>query len=164
MKRITKIALLTAIFLMGIFSQVAAQSTYVHLTITMNDGTEETYDMQSSSYMYFDDGGKLVITEGSEGMVTASYPLADIRKITCDELEGTPEDIDSGVVLFPNPTQNTVTFRNVRGKQNVKVYALDGRLVKSLQVIDNQIVDISDIPSGMYLVNISSNTYKMMKL
>ena len=46
--------------LLGWIFPLAAQSTYVHVTIVLNDGTEATYDMQNSSYMYFEEGVKLV--------------------------------------------------------------------------------------------------------
>lgn len=164
MKRIIKQGLLLAAFIMGMLVGAKAQSTYVHLVITMHDGTEETYDMLNTSYMYFDNGEKLVITETIDGMTMVAYPLADIRKITCQELEGTEENTDLDIAVFPNPTHDKVTFRNVRGKQTVKIYALDGRLMKSFQVTDSQTVDISMLPQGLYLVNVNYKTLKMMKL
>lgn len=164
MKLILKKVALLAALVVGIAFPMAAQSTYVHLVITLNDGTEETYDMLNTSYMYFDNGEKLVITETIDGMTAVTYPLADIRKITCQEVEGTEENTDLNIAVFPNPTHDKVTFRNVRGKQTVKIYALDGRLMKSFQVTDSQTVDISMLPQGLYLVNIDYNTFKMMKL
>lgn len=156
--------LLFVALLLGMVFQMAAQNTYVHVTIFLNDGTEETYDMLNSSYMYFEEGVRLVITEPIDGMTAVSYPLSDIRKITCQELEGTAENLGTDMAFFPNPTHNQVTFRNIRGKQMVKIYALDGCLIKTFQVTDNQTVDISALPAGLYLVNISSNIFKMMKL
>lgn len=143
---------------------MTAQSTYVHVTITLNDGTEATYDMQSTSYMYFEEGMKLVITEGSDGTNVVSYPLADIRKITCEELVGTIENTSADVSLYPNPVHDMLHFRNITGQHIANIYALDGRLIKSFQITGSQSVDISDLPSGMYLVNVSSSTFKMMKL
>ena len=142
---------------------MAAQSTYVHLVITLNDGTEETYDMRSSSYMYFEEGEKLVITESIDGHTMVSYPLSNIRKITCHEIQGTIEDVELGMVLYPNPARDKVTFRNVQGTQTVKIYALDGRLMKTLQVTDGQSIDISYLPTGLYLFNVGNHTFKMMK-
>ena len=36
--------------------------------------------------------------------------------------------------------------------------------MKSFLLIGDQNVDISDLPKGLYLVNVSYNTYKMLKL
>lgn len=163
MKHILKKVALLAALVMGIAFPVAAQSTYVHLVITFNNGTEETYDMLNSSYMYFEAGEKLVITENVDGQTFVSYPLADIRKITCHEIEGTDENVDLGMVLYPNPARDKVTFHNVMGTQILKIYALDGRLMKTLSVTDGQSVDISFLPTGLYLFNVESHTFKMMK-
>lgn len=159
-----KQGLLAIVLLLGLAFQASAQSTYVHLTITMNDGTEETYDMLSSSFMYFENGQNLVITEAADGMTTVTYPLANIRKITCDELVGTSENTDLDVAIYPNPTHNTLTIQNLKGKQLVKIYALDGRMMKSVQVSESQSINVSDLPAGLYLVNVSYHTFKMMKL
>ena len=155
---------LMLLFIFAMVGGMTAQNSYVHVTIFLNDGTEASYDMENTSYMYFEEGVKLVITESSDGTNAVSYPLADIRKITCEEMVGTIENTTMGVSIYPNPVHDKLQIRNVTGNPVVNIYALDGRLVKSLQVTDNQNVDISDLPSGMYLVNISSSTFKMMKL
>lgn len=164
MNPLLKRGLLFAALLVGLAFPMVAQSTYVHVTITLNDGTEATYDMQSTSYMYFEEGVKLVITESSDGTNAVSYPLADIRKITCEEMVGTIENTSVDVSIYPNPVHDVLYFRNVTGKHIANIYALDGQLIKSFQITGSQSVDISDLPSGMYLVNLSSSTFKMMKL
>ena len=159
-----KRGLLFAALLWGLFSPLTAQSTYVHVTIFLNDGSEPAYDMQSSSYMYFEDGVTLVITENSDNMTAVSYPLADIRKITCEEMVGTLENATIDVSLYPNPVRDILHFRNVTGLHTINIYAIDGQKIKSFQITGNQSVDISDLPSGLYLVNDSYNTFKMIKL
>ena len=156
--------MLFAALLLGIILHLSAQSTYVHVTIYLNDGTEATYDMQNSSYMYFEESVKLVITESTDGLSTVSYPLADIRKITCEEFVGTLENATIDVSLYPNPVRDVLHFRNVIGQRTVNIYAIDGQKVKSFQISGSQSIDISDLPSGMYLVNDSHNTFKMIKL
>lgn len=164
MKHPMKRGLLLVALLWGALLQMAAQSTYVHLVITLNDGTEESYDMYGPSYMYFEAGEKLIITETVDGLTYVSYPLADIRKITCHEMEGTPENADLDIALSPNPAHDKLTFRNLQGTHTANIYALDGRLVKTFPVTENQSVDISELPTGLYLVNIGYCTFKMMKL
>ena len=163
MKHILKKSVLLAALVIGMAFPLAAQRTYVHLVITLNDGTEETYDMLSSSYMYFEAGEKLVITESIDGQTMVTYPLANIRKITCNEMEGTEENGGLDMVLYPNPAHDKVTFHNVQGTQTVTIYALDGRLMKTLQITGNQTIDISSLPTGLFLVNIGGKTFKMMK-
>ena len=71
MKHILKKTVLLAALVIGMAFPLTAQRTYVHLVITLNDGTEETYDMLNSSYMYFEAGEKLIITESIE--ISLSY-------------------------------------------------------------------------------------------
>ena len=164
MRHLLKRGLLFVALLMGLAFPLAAQNTYVHVTITMNDGTVATHDMLSSSFMYFEECVTLIIAESSDGMANVSYPLADIRKITCEEMVGTLENSSDNISIYPSPAHDILYFRNVTGQHNVKVYALDGRLAMSFQITGNQNIDISSLPSGMYLVNIGCTTLKMMKL
>ena len=148
-------------FIIALVFSSKAQSTQV--VVTLNDGTEQNYAMTEADRMYFEDNTILVI-ETAEYKGTARISLADIRKVTCQEVEGLDESSSLDVAFFPNPTHDKVTFRNVRGKQTVKIYALDGRLMKTMQITDNQTIDISMLPQGLYLVNVNYNTFKMMKL
>lgn len=161
MKRLINRGLLLLALIMGMAFSMEAQSTQV--VVTLNDGTEQNYAMTEADRMYFEDNTILVI-ETAEYKGTARISLADIRKITCQEVEGLDETSSLDVAFFPNPVHDKVTFRNVRGKQTVKIYALDGRLIKATQIDDNQTVDVSTLPQGLYLVNVNYNTFKMMKL
>lgn len=153
--------LLLAAFIFGLFFHLAAQSTQI--IVFLNNGTEQTYNLTEADRLYFEDNTKLVIEQiSTKG--TVIIPLADIRKITCDETVGVSEASDATVFLAPNPAHNAFTLRNLESKENISIYALDGRLVKSMEVTGNQSVDISDLPIGLYLVKTQSSTYKMIKL
>ena len=164
MRNLLKQGLLLVVLLLGMAFQLTAQSTYVHVTIFLNDGTEATYDMHNSSYMYFEEGVRLVITESIDGMNDVSYPLSDIRKITCEEMVGTLENTITDIEIYPSPVHDVLCFRNVSGTQNVKIYALDGHLVKSLQITGDQSINISGLSIGLYLVKTQTQTLKMIKL
>ena len=161
MKRLFKHGLMLSTFIIALVFSSKAQSTQV--VVTLNNGTEQNYAMTEADRMYFEDNTILVI-ETAEYKGTARIPLADIRKITCQEVEGLDESSSLDVAFFPNPVHDKVTFRNLRGKQTVKIYALDGRLMKTAQITDDQTIDISMLPQGLYLVNVNYNTFKMMKL
>jgi len=161
MKQLLKQGLLLAAFIIGFLYQAAAQST--QLVVFLTDGTEQTYLLSESDRLYFEDNTKLVI----EGVATKSMvtiPLADIRKITCDELTSTQEDTQPFVAIYPNPGHNVLYISNIVGKQTVNIYALDGRVVKSVEANAGQAINISDLPQGLYLVNVNHSTFKMMKL
>ena len=164
MKSIFKHGLLLLAFTLGLAFPLAAQST--QMTIQMNDGTERYYFMNESDRVYFEDNETLVVELAVYGKDVRSdrFNLADIRKITCHETEGVSETSNNSVILSPNPTHDAFMLRNLHVKQSISIYALDGRLVKSAEVSEDQLIDISNLPIGLYLVKTESCTLKMIKL
>lgn len=164
MKSIFKHGLLLLAFTLGLAFPLAAQST--QMTIQMNDGSERTFFMNESDRVYFEDNETLVVEIAVYGKDVRSdrFNLADIRKITCQETEGVSETASTSVSLSPNPTHDAFMLRNLHGKQSISIYALDGRLVKSAEVSEDQLIDISNLPIGLYLVKTESCTLKMIKL
>ena len=160
MKRLLKRGLLLAVLVVGTVLQVSAQSQVV---IKMRDGGEQTYYLTENDRMYFEENEKLVIEAGLYKDVS-KIPLADIRKINCYELESTTEGSMQAVTVYPNPVYETLTLRNLSGTQTIRIYALDGRIVKSVEVSGDQPIDVSDLTSGYYLVKTLSSTHKMIKL
>ena len=147
--------------ILGMAFGMEAQSTQV--VVTLNDGTEQNYTMTESDRMYFEDNTILVI-EIHEYKNTVRIPLADIRKLTCLETEGTNENEATALSIFPNPVHETLVIRNLQGSQTVSIYALDGRLMKTFAASGEQAIDISDLAMGIYLVKTESATLKMIKL
>ena len=161
MKRLINRGLLLLALIMGMAFSMEAQSTQV--VVTLNDGTEQNYTMTESDRMYFEDNTILVI-EIHEYKNTVRIPLADIRKLTCLETEGTNENEATALSIFPNPVHETLVIRNLQGSQTVSIYALDGRLMKSLEVSGDITIDIADWAAGLYFVKTQSSTLKMVKL
>ena len=160
MKRIIQYGLLLAAFTLGLFFNLEAQST--QMTIYMNDGTERIYYMTEDDRVYFEDNEWLVISIAPTK--SDRYNLAEIRKVTCSETEGMIEETDASVFLSPNPVHDAFMIHNLGDRQPVSIYALDGRLLKSLEAASDQPIDISDLPVGLYLVKTESRTLKIIKL
>jgi len=160
MKRIIQQGLLLAAFTLGLFFNLEAQST--QMTIYMNDGTERIYYMTEDDRVYFEDNEWLVISIAPTK--SDRYNLAEIRKVTCSETEGMIEETDASVFLSPNPVHDAFMIHNLGDRQPVSIYALDGRLLKTLEASSDQPIDISDLPVGLYLVKTESRTLKIIKL
>lgn len=150
-----------AVLAIGTALQLSAQS---EVTVWMNDGAVQTYYMAENDRMYFEDNEKLIIETGLYAKDIYSILLADIRKITCSETVGTSENSQPELAVYPNPVRDALTLRNLEGTASVRIFTLDGRLVKSFEITENQTVDISELPAGLYLLNVDSRTLKMMKL
>ena len=161
MKRLFQCGSLLVALIFGLAFHLTAQST--HMTIYLNDGNERSYFMTPSDRVYFEDNEVLVV-ETTVTMRSDRYNLADIRKITCAEAVGVTEASETSPILSPNPVHDAFILHNLNGEETVRIYALDGRLMKSMEVTSEQRIDISELPIGLYLVKTERQTLKMIKL
>lgn len=161
MKHILQRGLLLMALVLGLAIHLTAQST--QMTIYLNNGDEKTYLMSPIDRVYFEDNEVLVV-ETTVTMRSDRYNLADIRKITCAETVGVTEASGTSPGLSPNPVHDVFMLRNLNGEETIQIYALDGRLLKSVEVTSEQPIDISELPIGLYLVKTEHQTLKMIKL
>lgn len=160
MRHFFRRGLLLATLLLGSIFSLVSQTQMI---IIKNNSEELVFNMQEDDRAYFEDNVKLVVEQAAYKDIT-KIPLADIRKIICREVEGTQENTELALSIYPNPVLDVLTLRNLQGKQIVCIYALDGRMVKTFETTGDQTVDISDLSRGIYLVNTQSQTLKMIKL
>lgn len=96
------------------------------------------------------------------------YVSADVYMMMVDDFKITSSALNTNDVLaskfstFPNPVKDLLTLTNGDGVQilAIKISDLNGRVVKTFNYSDamsERQVNISDLSSGMYLMNISSD-------
>jgi hypothetical protein len=68
----------------------------------------------------------------------------------------TINNAESNISVFPNPTQDYLSFSNKEILDNVTVYDLNGRAIKTYQNVSKGI-DVSFLEKGIYLVKINTN-------
>ena len=81
--------------------------------------------------------------------------------VTVNEPVGMKTIRDKEISLYPNPVKQKIYLKSVENIQNVKIYDLTGKIViEKTGLIGNEI-DISNLFSGVYIVNISTenNSY-----
>ena len=149
-------------FLIGITFHANAQGTNVSLILTMTNGEERVFQLSAASQLYFENGDRLVIDDGAD--VSESFPLNEIRKMVCSEILGTEENAISSLSLFPNPSHSSFIIKGLQDAAPARIYALDGRLVKAFEATEGMVVNIDELPVGMYLLHINGETLKLMKL
>lgn len=158
--RIFKKNLLLLLFV-GFLLRGTAQN--VTLVVTTTDGTEHSYQVTNEGQILFENNGDLLTILDGTG-TTATFQLADIRKLVCTEITGMEESSTKSLRLLPNPTRDHFLLSNLQSSCEARIYALDGRLVKSFTATEGMTVDISELSKGMYLLHIDGQTLKMMKL
>lgn len=151
--------MITAMFAIG---RLSAQ-TDVYATVTMNDGTAQVYQLDENCQIKFgsEDFLWIITPDGKESIQIA---LNDIRKITFDDLTGTNENVANTFGIFPNPVHSQFVVKGLSETATMKIYGIDGRLVRQCQIENGQVIDIAELNSGLYIVNIGSQNLKMMKL
>ena len=67
--------------------------------------------------------------------------------------------------LSPNPSDGTFTIANLKESAKIRVYDLNGKTRREVQVQPNQLIDIKDLGSGYYIIEIQvDNTTKRLRL
>ena len=102
------------------------------------------YDMDESSYRY----GWFV-------------PKNFITTSGVEEIQGTTEQ---NIKLYPVPATSTVTVAGSESGTEIAVYTIGGMKVKSVQSVgDHTVIDVTDLPSGIYVVTAGAERLRMIK-
>ena len=156
----TKKLLLLLLIIAGPLFQLTAQN--VVCVVTTTDNEEHSIDLWEDHQMYFDQAYRLVIQNSPNS--NHVFPLSEIRKVVFTEITGTEESHAQAPYILPNPSSNHFIIRNLPETCQGQVFALDGRLVKEFEASEGSVIDISELPKGMYLLQLQGQTLKLMKL
>ena len=66
------------------------------------------------------------------------------------------------ICAFPNPTSDIITITGLTEPVQVKIYSIQGQLVKSANQVQNTI-DVSDLVEGIYILNLTSNKGRIVR-
>lgn len=79
-----------------------------------------------------------------------------------------PENLceSSDLTVYPNPTLDGVTLRSQDAgrRAEVRLFALDGRLLRTEEWTGESLrLDLSALPTGVYMLKVNNITYKITK-
>ncbi|HRE78129.1 MAG TPA: T9SS type A sorting domain-containing protein [Flavobacterium sp.] len=93
-----------------------------------------------------------------------SFPVPVRESLNVDDNETAKEDF----ILYPNPTKDifTIMSNSLSAENKYEIHTVMGRKVKSGTITsDEQIIDISSLSNGVYLIKIiGNNTSKIRRL
>lgn len=107
----------------------------------------------------------------SANIVTASVIEGVQQPFTIDQLsieEALP--LTEKVTIYPNPTKNhvVVELENSQGEVGFRLYGLEGRLLQNGTLQESVTLDLSDYPTGTYLLYLDGgqkkNVYRIIKV
>ena len=70
-------------------------------------------------------------------------------------------EIENKYAIYPNPASSEVKIISY-GDANVKIFDMTGRCVKDVNVAENATIDIKDLNTGVYFVNVNGKVEKLV--
>ena len=93
---------------------------------------------------------------GSFGMNTPAYFALDNLTFSPPSYAGISEELTQQVAIYPNPTVGIFTVKSSAG--SLKVYDLSGSLVSETKTTGVQHINLQNLDSGVYLVELTTST------
>ena len=85
-----------------------------------------------------------------------------VWKRSLSEIVGIKEYNETNrIQVYPNPANDYLYIPVLSQKQNVTIYSMDGKCIRQMKIINN-ILDISDLKQGLYIIKLSENCTKMI--
>lgn len=139
---------------------IAAQT----VTIENQNGTQSNLTLTEVNSIVFSSGNIRFNTNSCESMYFAQ---AITEVVNLDGTISTPEiSVNDQLSVFPNPVESTFVL-NVTDKQMnqpAAIYSASGEVVKKWTLTRrSSTVDVQDLPSGIYFIQIGSTNAKLIK-
>lgn len=128
--------------------------------VTWNDGgfdisVEDTYTIT----------GTIGLPTGTVDANSTVGALNDITfQVTVDDGGATAlkNAVKKSITLYPNPAQDICVIKGIESASRVRVYSLTGAEVLSAMVdANNASLNVSQLESGLYIVNVAGQTMKL---
>ncbi len=135
-----------------------------HTIIVMdNSGQITQYPIDESGKLRFLDDNIIIKSNVNAGEVT--LPLASIKKISfgSDTDVNDVDNASSALSVYPNPTSDYVYVSYAEEGDDVEVYSWNGMLLGVQKYSDRTGVSLKSFPTGLYIVRLNGQSYKINK-
>ena len=97
-----------------------------------------------------------------DSSVTGTFYIDNIEGPQLQNTAGLEDLNTTNFSMYPNPSYDTVFFKNLNGATDIKVYDLNMRLVKSESINANQ-MSIKNLETGLYFVEVNGQVKRLIK-
>lgn len=138
---------------------VCAQSQ--RLIVWMKSGEKVYYDLEEEPKTTFE-GAEIVITTNT---LQVYYPLSEILRYTYELNSSGIDNINKAKHIVISQKGGNMVIKNLRADTLIRIYATDGKLLKSMTADGSQNITIPLVsyPDGVYIVKVDNVVYKLMK-
>lgn len=162
-----KKSLLLLIFLIigNINLELSAKNLYIHT----KDGKIELKLLSNIQKLTFEDTDMIIY--GKDGS-SELQELSTISKLCFKDLTDVTNETDitvsdnQNIVIYPNPAINYIQIKNLpAGISNYYIHRADSKVVLQATVTqESNLIDVSELPIGIYLIRINFITLKFVKI
>ena len=136
------------------------------LKVTYTDGTTQGFVVADSGKLYFS-GGQLMIQTAAAATPT-SLPVNIIQQITFDSSLLSASSATAlnkaKYLLYPNPSSEFFRIKTAeKNKFEVQIFSADGKLLRKGNYVSDENINVNDLPTGLYLIKIQNETFKLLK-
>ena len=151
--------LITALILIGLASSAIAQDEMI-FNIMKTDGSTTSILMNKDARIYYSDT-QLLFFDGNE---TVSVNLSEIRKAYFTAPQDVNEIENQQFSIYPNPAKDVLRINNISDNQEVRIYSINGAIIKKSVVSENAEINISDLNAGIYIIGVGNEFSKFIKM
>lgn len=101
-------------------------------------------------------GGVYGLVNNGEFLFLSQRDTNKISKISLPNLSTTNFDIENQVSIYPNPTSNYLTLKNVLINSNITISDFNGRIVKQF-IYQKPTIDLQSLEKGIYFLTVNKN-------
>lgn len=134
------------------------------VTVTYYDGTTQDFNVTTAGKLYFASDNLYLKLDGTTTPTT--IPVTIIRKITFSETLATTTfgENKNNLVLYPNPGSNVIRIKSDKNEElKINIYSLQGQLVHQGVYQTDEDINVTNLSSGLYLVQVNGVTIKFSK-
>jgi hypothetical protein len=141
--------LMDNVYLPGQLESEIESQGYVHFKIKPKTGYAAGDVIPNTAGIYFD---------GNEVVETNNAPVAFVTTL------GHPEFGSNSIKVYPNPANTLVNVEAGEALQTIRITDMLGKKIIESQPLQNQaVIDVSQLGSGLYLIEITASNKKTTK-
>ena len=134
-----------------------------HLVIETNNSKKHSYSLEDNPVISFNNDILVIKTDKIE----LSYPISDIAKyyFTKEDTGISSVNGDVNNIHFNYTNTDFLLIEGIASEDNVNVYEINGRTchVNITRSNDSVIVELKNLPKGIYLVKVNNHSFKLIR-
>jgi hypothetical protein len=109
--------------------------------------------------------GEIVVVPVNQNQSNSGL-IGILTQINTQTLEVSEFEVGTNVIVYPNPTVSQLYFKSkeVLTNEIVSVFSNSGQLVLQTKINDVKAIDLSQLSSGIYVIQLSNKNFKSFKI